>query len=131
VEEQKMIWIGRGAGTIVFVFSLVLGVFTLISPERAAEQLGFAPLTEMGRNSLRSDVVAFAWGSAILSAGGLFGGRKNWYLGSAAMFGIAAFGRILDVVVAGPPDGVARPIIVELGVVMIAMVAAKFTPPKS
>jgi hypothetical protein len=125
-----MIWIGRATGILVFLFSLLLGAAALISPERAAVQLGFAPLTEMGRNSLRADIVALAWGSAILCAGGLFGGRGRWFLGSAALFGIAVSGRILDVLVAGPPDGVARPIIIELILVACALIAARLLPSK-
>ena len=125
-----MIWIGRGAGTIVFLFSLLLGAAALISPDRAALQLGFAPLSDMGRNSLRADIVALAWTSSILCAGGLFSGRGHWFLAAATIFGIAVSGRILDVVVSGAPDGVARPIIVELILVACALIAARLLPSK-
>jgi hypothetical protein len=125
-----MIWIGRGAGTLVFLFSLLLGAAALIIPDRAALQLGFAPLSDMGRNSLRADIVALAWTSAILCAGGLFSGRGHWFLGAATIFGIAVSGRILDVIVSGAPDGVVRPIIIELLLVACALIAARLLPSK-
>lgn len=125
-----MIWIGRGAGALVFLFSLLLGAAALIVPDRAALQLGFVPLSEMGRNSVRADIVALAWTSAILCAGGLFVGRGRWFLGAATIFGIAVSGRILDVIVSGPPDGVAQPIIIELILVACALIAARLLPSK-
>ena len=123
-----MIWIAWVTGTLVFLFSLLLGASALINPERAGEALGFVQLTDMGRNSIRADIVAFAWGSALLSAGGLFTGRGRWFLGAATLFGIAVSGRILDVIVAGPPEGVAPAIVVELIVVAFALIAAKWLP---
>ena len=126
-----MMWIARGAGTLVFLFSALMGAAALINPERAAEALGFAPLTDMGRNSMRADIVAFAWGSALLSAGALFGGRAKWFYGAACLFGIAVSGRILDVVIAGPPEGIARPILIELVIVLLALVAARGLPARS
>ena len=125
-----MIWVARVTGTLVFLFSLLLGAASLINPERAGETLGFVPLTDMGRNSIRADIVAFAWGSTLLSVGGLFAGRGRWFLGAATLFGIAVSGRILDVIVAGPPAGVAPAIIVELIVVLFALIAAKWLPHK-
>lgn len=120
-----MIWIARGAGTLVFLFSLLLGAAALFNPERAAEALGFAPLSDMGRNSVRADIVAFAWGSALLCAGGLFAGRGHWFYGAACLFGIAVSGRTLDVAISGPPAGIARSIFIELVIVLLALVAAR------
>lgn len=126
-----MIWIARSAGTLVFLFSVLLGAAALVIPERAAEPLGFAPLSEMGRNSMRADILAFAWGSALLCAGGLFAGRGKWFYGAACLFGIAVSGRILDVVLAGPPEGIARSIVIELILVGLALVAARWLPSRT
>ena len=126
-----MVWISRGAGTLVFLFSVFLGAAALLIPERAAELLGFAPLSEMGRNSMRADIVAFAWGNALLCAGGLFFGRGRWFYGPACLYGIAVSGRILDVALAGPPEGVARSIVIELILVGLALVAARRLPSRT
>ncbi|MEL7546614.1 MAG: hypothetical protein AAGJ84_08180 [Pseudomonadota bacterium] len=123
-----MIWVARIAGTLVFLFTFVLGASALINPDRAAETLGFAPLSDMGRNSLRADIAAFAWGSALLSAGGLFAGRPHWFFGAAILFAIAVSGRILDVIVSGPPEGAVPAIVVELIAVALALIAAKWLP---
>lgn len=126
-----MIWIARGAGTLVFLFSVFLGAAALLIPERAAEPLGFAPLSDMGRNSMRADIVALAWGNALLCAGGLFGGRGQWFFGVACLYGIAVSGRILDVAFAGPPESVTRSIIIEFILVGLALVAARWLPSRA
>lgn len=126
-----MIWVARIAGALVMLFSFVLGLSALINPERAAETLGLAPLSDMGRNSIRADIVAFAWASTILAVAGLFAGRGRWFVGAAVLFGMAATGRILDSIIAGLPEGAAPAIIIELIVAGLALVAAKWLPSKT
>ena len=126
-----MVWVGRIAGTLVFLFSFVLGLSALLNPERAAETLGLAPLSDMGRNSIRADIVAFAWGSALASAGGLFAGRPQLFFCSAVLFGIAAAGRSFDSLLAGPPEGAIPAIVVETIICGLAVVAAKLVPARS
>ncbi|MEO0550782.1 MAG: hypothetical protein AAFZ91_12755 [Pseudomonadota bacterium] len=46
------------------------------------------------------------------------------------MFGIAVFGRVFDVVVAGGADGAVRAIIVEFVIVAFSLVAARWLPSK-
>ena len=126
-----MIWVARIAGALVMLFSFVLGLSALVNPERAAETLGLAPISDMGRNSIRADIVAFAWASTILSVAGLFAGRGRWFVGAAVLFGMAATGRIIDSIVAGMPEGAGPAIIVELIVAGLALVAAKWLPSKA
>ena len=117
----------KGAGLLVFLFSVMLGAAALIAPDRAAEQLGFAPLSDMGRNSVRADIVGFAWANALLCGGALFTGRVHWFYGAACLYAIAVTGRIIDVVLSGPPEGVARAIIVELVLVALALFAGRWS----
>ena len=123
-----MIWVARITGTLVFLFSTLLGAVALLNPHQAAEALGLAPLSDMGRNSVRADIVGFAWTAAFLSAGGLFAGRGKWFYGAAIVFGIAVFGRTFDVVIAGGAAEAPRAIMVELIVVVFALIAARWLP---
>lgn len=52
-----MIWVARITGTLVLLFSTLLGAVALLNPHQAAESLGLAPLSDMGRNSVRADIV--------------------------------------------------------------------------
>lgn len=123
-----MIWVARITGTLVLLFSTLLGAVALFNPHQAAESLGLAPLSDMGRNSVRADIVAFAWTAALLSAGGLFAGRGKWFYGAAIVFGIAVFGRTFDLLVSGGAAEAPRAIVVELIVVVFALIAARGLP---
>lgn len=123
-----MIWIARVVGTLVFLFSALLGAVALLNPDQAAQSLGLAPLSDMGRNSVRADIVAFAWTASFLSAGGLFTGRGHWFYGTAVVFGIAVFGRVFDVIVSGGAEGAVRAIVVESVIVAFSLVAARWLP---
>ncbi|MGC6499022.1 MAG: hypothetical protein ACON4C_02425 [Henriciella sp.] len=125
-----MIWIARVLGALVFLFSTMLGAVALFNPDQAAQSLGLAPLSDMGRNSVRADIVGFAWAAALLSAGGLFAGRRHWFYGTAFVFGIAVFGRVFDIIVSGGADGAVRAIVVEFVIVAFSLVAARWLPSK-
>ena len=120
-----MIWIARIAALLVGLFSLVAGAMTLISPVEMGESLGIGALSDIGRNALRADMGAFFLGSAIASAAALFGGRPQWILGAAVLYGLAAAGRILGVIVDGAPEGVMQPIVVEITMVVLSLFAAR------
>ena len=122
-----MIWIARIAGSLVFLFSLALGLMSLINPERIGEVLGLTDLTPMGRNTVRADISAFFLASAIACAGGLFRGRSTWFFAAALLYGMAVTGRLIDALVAGAPDRLASSVVIELVLVALALVAGKWS----
>ena len=122
-----MLWVARIAGSLVFLFSLAMGMTTLVDPARMAETLGLAPLTEMGRNTVRADISAFFLVGAIACAGGLFRGRSGLFLVPALLFGIAVSGRLIDAAMAGAPEGLAPSVVIELIMVTLSLVAAKWS----
>ena len=122
-----IIWIGRIAGLLVFLFSLAMGLTSLIDPARIAEPLGLAPLSEMGRNTVRADISAFFLASAIACAGGLFRAKSNWFFGAALLYGMAVTARLIDALVAGAPEALAGSVVIELVLVALSLTAARFT----
>jgi len=122
-----MLWIGRIAGFLVFLFSLAMGLMTLADPARMGEVLGLTSLTEMGRNTVRADISAFFLASAIACGGGLFTGRSNWFFAAALLYGMAVSGRLIDALIAGAPDRLAGSVVIKLVLVVLAIVAGRFT----
>lgn len=122
-----MIWVARIAGMLVFLFSLAMGVMSLINPERIGDVLGLTDLTAMGRNTVRADITAFFLASSIACAGGLFRGRSSWFYAAALLYGLAVTGRLIDALVAGAPDQLAGSVVIELILVALALVAGKWS----
>jgi len=120
-----LIWIGRLAALLVFLFSLAMGSLALLDPARLGAVLGFADLSDMGRNSVRSDIAAFFLANAVASGAALFAGRGSWIYAAALLYGLTAAGRLLDAALAAAPAGVIQPILVELGLTGLALVAAR------
>lgn len=122
-----MVWVGRITGALVFLFSLAMGLMTLVDPVRMGEVLGLTSLSEMGRNTVRADISAFFLASAIACGGGLFTGRSNWFFAAALLYGMAVSGRLIDALIAGAPDRLAGSVVIELILVGLALIAAKLT----
>jgi hypothetical protein len=106
---------------LIGAFSLVMGLTTLLDPDQVATSLGFGPLDAMGLNSLRADVGGFFLAAAVFCGIGLFRGRSGWILGGALLYGLAAVGRITGVAMAGAPEGVVTPIVVEIILVALLL----------
>lgn len=114
-----MIWIARIGVGLVFLLSLGLGLFTLVTPDAAGEFLGITEQSGVGRATVRGDIAALFLTSAIGCGGALFAGKRKWLLAPLALYSIVLLGRLIELAVAGPAIGAYTPIIVE-----ITMIAA-------
>lgn len=121
-----MLWIARIAVTLALLFSLLMGVQTFIMPEQSALALGFGTeLPEMGWSTFRGDIGAFFLAAAIFAALGLFAGRPAVLYGAALLYGLALTGRIIGIVMAGAPEGIATSLIMEAVMVLIFVFGAR------
>ena len=120
-----MIWAARIGVSLVGLFSLAMGLMALASPVQLGETLGIGALSPLGLNALRADIGAFFLASAIACGLALFAGRPHWLWGAAALYGLAAAGRILGVAIDGAPEGIVQPITVEIVIVVLAVFGAK------
>ncbi len=106
------------------LLSLLMGLTMLFAPDLAAEGLGgFNGATELGAATLRADLSAFFLTSAIAILGALFAGKREWLWVPVALYGLAAFGRIIDVLFTGLGAGELQPIVVEILVVILVLFA--------
>ncbi|WP_027840739.1 hypothetical protein [Pyruvatibacter mobilis] len=121
-----MLWIARITVALALLFSLLMGVQTFFMPEQAALALGFGTdLTDMGWNTFRGDIGAFFLAAAIFTALGLFAGRPSALYGAALLYGLALTGRVLGIIMAGAPEGIATPLVIEAVMVVILVFGAR------
>lgn len=121
-----MLWIARITVGLGFLFSLLMGVQTFFMPEVSAVALGLGTdLPAMGFNTFRADIGAFFLAAAVFAGLGLFAGRPGAIYGAALLYGLALTGRIIGVVMAGAPEGIATPIIVETVLVLFFVFGAR------
>ncbi len=111
------------------LLSLLMGLMNLFAPDRAAEALGgFSGSTELGAATLRADLSAFFLTAAIAILGALFAGKRHWLWAAASLYGLAAIGRIIDVLFTGMGAGELQPIIIEIFVVILILFAMRSRP---
>lgn len=120
-----MLWVARILVGLAGVFSLAMGLNAWIAPQRLGAALGITGVGDMGINSLRADLGAFFLASAIVCGAALLAGRVRWLYMAALLYGLAAAGRIIGVLAAGAPDGVAGAIVVEVALVAVLLFGAR------
>lgn len=120
-----MTLLARIAVALAGLFSLAMGLQTFFMPGEAAVALGFGDaLPPMGENTFRGDIGAFFLAAAIFTALGLFGRPRVLY-GAALLYGLALTGRVIGVVMAGAPEGIAVPLAVEAVMVAVLVFGAR------
>lgn len=123
-----MIWIARIGVGLVGLFAAMMAVLAIASPTRVSAALGIVTDAPLGLNTIRADFGAFFLVAAIACTAALFRGKQEWLLAPLALFGIAVFGRFLDIAMVGAPAGVAQPIVIELVCVTLLGLGLRFLP---
>ncbi len=116
-----MVWLARIGVALVGLFSAMMAMMALVLPARVAATLGLVTDAGLGMNTVRADIGAFFLLSFACCVGALFAGKRGWLLAPLALFGFAVLGRILDILLLGPPEGIVQPVVVEL--VAVALLA--------
>ncbi|MGV8997153.1 MAG: DUF4345 family protein [Parvibaculaceae bacterium] len=123
-----MVWVARIGVALAGLFSLFMGAQAFLTPVELGQTLGLGALTPLGQNALRADMGSFFLASAVAVALALFAKRPHWLYGAALLYGLAVTGRLIGVVVEGPPAGVIMPMTVELVLVVLLVFGAKKLP---
>lgn len=110
------------------LFFVLMGIGFLLDPAGSGADFGLSPQGVLGLASMRADMTAF-----FLVAGGclIWGGwarKGDPLLVSAALMGIALFGRIVTLTVDGPHDGYILPMLVEAVTAIIALYCSRILP---
>lgn len=109
-----MQWIARTAVVLGGLFSLLMGLGAVLSPESIGETLGVAAANDTGRSTLRADLGTFFLVSAVASVRALLAKEPHWLYGAALIYGSAALLRTLDAIIASAPEGILVSIGVEI-----------------
>lgn len=110
------------------LFYVLMGVGFLLDPAGSGADFGIAPQGTMGLASIRADMTAFFLVAGGCLIWGAWARKGDPLLVSAALMGIALFGRIVTLVIDGPHDGFILPMIVEGVTVVIALFCSRVLP---
>ncbi len=107
------------------IIDVVLGTGFLVDPVTAAGDFGLATTGSHGAATLRGDMTAFFYVSAIAMAWGGWRRRGDGLLAALGLFGIAFTGRFVNLLADGPYEGWMVPMGVEALHVVLLIVAIR------
>lgn len=116
---------------VLAILDLVLGTSFLVDPAGGAADFGIAIATPHGESTLRGDMTAFFYVTALSLAWGAWRRRGDVMLPALGLFGIAFTGRFINLVAQGPYEGWIVPMGVEAFhclVIILAMRAWGWSP---
>ncbi|MBX7494952.1 hypothetical protein K3172_03665 [Qipengyuania sp. 6B39] len=95
------------------ILDLVLGTGFLVNPVTSGADFGLATTSTHGSSTLRGDMTAFFYISALSMGWGAWRRRGDVLLPALGLFAIAFTGRAINLVAEGPYDGWIVPMAVE------------------
>ncbi|MXP15555.1 DUF4345 domain-containing protein [Altererythrobacter confluentis] len=113
------------AGGLMFLF---IGMGFLLDPATAGADFGVIPDGAMGRASLRADFTAFFVVAGGCMIWGAWKRKGDPLLVSAALFGIAFIGRLVNLVSVGAYENYWMPMLVEAIAVVLCLMGSRLLP---
>ncbi len=113
------------AGGLMFLF---IGAGFLIDPATSGAAFGFNSLETMGLASLRADFTAFFVVAGGCMIWGAWKRKGDPLLVSAALFGIAFIGRLVNIASVGTYDGYWTSMLVEAVAVVLCLIGSRMLP---
>ena len=110
---------------VLAIFNLVMGTSFLVDPVAAGANFGLEALTRHGNSTMRGDLTAFFYVSAISLAWGAWRRRGDVLLAALGLFAIALTGRFVNLIANGPYEGWMVPMAVESFHVVAMIVAIR------
>ena len=123
-----MLVILRALVLLAGIFFVLKSADFLIDPAGAGSDFGMHAAGIAGLASIRADMTAFF---LIVGVGLVWGGwarKGDPLLVSAALMGIALFGRLVSLLVDGPYDHFWAPMLVEAVVAVLALIGSRMLP---
>ena len=100
-----------------------LGMKTMFMPKSMVEKMGVEPHGAHGLNTMRADIGGLLLSSAALLVLGLVTMNTAYFLAVAVVMGVVALGRVIGLAVDGFDKDVVPPLVVELVLVAVLVVA--------
>jgi hypothetical protein len=104
---------------------IVLGLKTMIDPASMIAKWGMDPIGNTGLNSLRSMFPGILLGGGIMMIFGVWRKDTTWFLATAFLMLVVAFGRVLSFVLDGFDSASVPPTVYELVVAAVMIFAHK------
>ena len=105
------------------LFLVSLGARTMFAPKSMLEILAVQPEGPTGLNTIRGFLGGLMIGSSIVLATGLVTGNTTFFLAVATVMGVVVVGRLVGIAVDGFDKKVVFPLVAELVMVTIFVVA--------
>ena len=105
------------------LFLVGLGARTMFAPKSMVEILAVEPEGSAGLNTIRGFLGGLFIGSSIVLATGLATGNTTFFLAVATVMGVVVVGRLVGIAVDGFDKKVVFPLVVEMVMVTIFVVA--------
>lgn len=105
------------------LFLVGLGARTMFAPKSMLEILAVEPEGPTGLNTIRGFLGGLMIGSSIVLATGLATGNTTFFLAVATVMGVVVVGRLVGIAVDGFDKKVVFPLVAELVMVTIFVVA--------
>ncbi len=104
------------------IIDLVIGTGFFVNPATSGEDFGLSVASTHGSSTLRGDMTAFFYVSALSMGWGAWRRRGDVLLPALGLFTIAFVGRAVNLVAEGPYDGWIVPMAVEaLHIIVISL----------
>lgn len=123
-----MLVILRALVLLAGLFFAIKGVDFLIDPVGAGSDLGLRADGNAGLATIRADVTAFFMVTGVGLIWGGWARKGDPLLVSAALMGIALFGRLVTLVIDGPYDQLWFHVLVEAAVAILALIGSRILP---
>lgn len=123
-----MLVILRALVLLAGLFFVVKGIDFLIDPAGAGGDFGLHAAGIAGLASIRADMTALFLVTGIGLIWGGWARKGDPLLVSAALMGIALFGRLVTLVVDGPSPMFWFPMLVEAGIAILALIGSRMLP---
>ncbi|MEM7243634.1 MAG: DUF4345 family protein [Pseudomonadota bacterium] len=104
-----------------------LGVMSMFAPRRMVGNFAIEPIGNAGLNTIRSLIGGLFLASVAMLVFGLATGQTLGFLAVALLLGVVAFGRVVGIVTDGFDKAVMPPLLVEIVMIAILIVAYSYT----
>lgn len=105
------------------VMLLGLGTMSMFAPRRMVKNFAIEPIGTAGLSTIRSVIGGLFIASVVMLVFGLTTGQTLGFVAVALLLGVVAFGRIVGIVTDGFDKAVVPPLVVELVIIGVLLVA--------
>jgi hypothetical protein len=116
---------------IVGLFNFAIGLGFLLIPEKLAAGFFLSPIGQQGMATLRADFPGFFIGASVFALLGAWRADAQLLLVPMLMLGLALTGRFVSIAIDGMAPTAIQPMVVEVVMLVILLVARRSFPTRA